>query len=265
MTELSRTYKRTKRNLLKNRFLFEELVKRDFSHKYKGTFLGMGWSIMAPLLQLLVLKIVFTEFFGRSTPHFTIYLFSGVTVMNYYREATNNGMTSLVSNSSILTKIKVPKYLFLLSRNVSALVNYLIILVVYFVFCAMDHINFHANFVMLIFPVMCLLIMNIGVGMVLSALYVFFRDMTYLYSIFLMILNYLSAIFYTVDRFSPKVQRMFLANPVYVIIRYFRLLVIDGVVPSLQYHALCAGYALFFLILGSIFYKSLNNKFAYYF
>ena len=193
MSELTKTYKRTKRNLMKNRFLFEQLVKRDFSHKYKGTMLGMGWSILAPLLQLLVLKIVFTEFFGRNTPHFTIYLFSGVTVMNYYREATTNGMTSLVSNASILTKIKVPKYLFLLSRNVSALVNYMLILIVYLLFCVMDGIDFHANLILLVFPVLCLLVMNIGVGMVLSALYVFFRDMTYLYSIFLMILNYLSA------------------------------------------------------------------------
>ncbi|MBQ4271767.1 MAG: ABC transporter permease [Clostridiales bacterium] len=265
MESIGKSIKRTAGNLRKNKFLFEELVKRDFEQKYKRTILGMGWSVLAPLLQLLVMKIVFTEFFGKNTPHFTMYLLSGNVVMSYYKEATKNGMTSLVSNSSIITKINVPKYLFLFSKNVSALVNMGLTMIVFFFFCIIDHITFHVNFVMLLYPIICLLILNLGVGMILSALYVFFRDITYLYDIFLTILTYLSAIFYTIDRFPEKVQRMFLLNPVYVIIKYFRVLVIDGQVPSLQYHMLCMGYALFFFIIGCIFYKAFNKRFVYYF
>ena len=118
--------------LKKHKFLFEELVKRDFKEKYKRTVLGMAWSILSPLLTLLVMKVVFTQFFGRNTPFYTTYLFSGNLVMAYFKESTKGGMNSLMSNAKIFTKINLPKYLFIFSRNVSALVNFLIILVVYF-------------------------------------------------------------------------------------------------------------------------------------
>lgn len=248
----------------KHMFLFEELTKRDFKHKYKGTMLGMGWSILAPLLTLLVLKMVFTEFFGRDTPHYTIYIFSGSLIMAYFKDSTKGGMQSLTNNANIFTKINMPKYLFLLSRNVSAFVNFLITLVLYFVFCAIDGISFSPRLLLLVFPITCLLLLNIGAGLILSALNIFFRDMNYLYDIFLTLLNYVSAVFYTLDRFPQSIQRLFLLNPVYVYIRYFRDLVIHGVIPSLRYHGLCILYPAILLMIGGIMYKKLNHKFLYY-
>lgn len=224
----------------------------------------MAWSVLSPLLTLLVMKLVFTGFFGRTTPHYTIYLFAGTIVMAYYKEATNNGMTSMISNASVINKINVPKYLFLFSRNVSSLVNFFLTLAVFFVFCIIDGITFRVSFLLLVFPVLCLVIMNLGIGMILSALYVFFRDIKYLYSVFLTLLTYLSAIFYTVDSFPYSVQRLFLLNPVYVIIKYIRMIVIDGTVPSLQYHALCLAYALVIALTGAFFYKHYNRRFVYY-
>lgn len=245
-------------------FLFGELVKRDFSQKYKRTALGMAWSVLSPLLTLLVMKIVFTQFFGRTMEHYTTYLFSGNLVMAFYKEATKNGMDSLMKNSKIIEKINLPKYLFLLSKNISALVNFALTLVVYFIFCFFDGIQFGPRMLLLIFPICCLTVMNIGIGMVLSAMYVFFRDTKYLYDVFLTLLTYLSAIFYTVDKFGPTVQRLFLLNPVYTMIMYFRMVVIDMQVPSLQYHALCLFYAVFYLGLGAWVYKKYNNEFIYY-
>lgn len=249
----------------KNVFLFSELVKRDFKQKYKRTVLGMAWSVLSPLLTLLVMRLVFTEFFGRNTPFYTTYLFSGNIVMAYYREATKSGMESLMGNAGLLSKVNIPKYLFLLSRDVSALINFLLTLVIYFLFCAIDGIHFGWHMLSLIYPILCLSIMNIGVGMILSAIYVFFRDTQYLYDVFLTLLNYLSAIFYQVDGFSASVQRLFLLNPVYCIIKYFRVVTIDGNLPSLYFHLLCAFYAVFLLILGCLTYKKYNNQFVYYF
>ena len=248
-----------------NGFLFEQLVKRDFTHKDKRTSLGMAWSVLLPLLQLFIMKIVFTELLGRNIPHFTIYLLAGNIVMSYYREATTGGMTSLLSNASIISKINVPKYLFLLSKNVSALMNFGLTLIVFFVFCIIDKIQFGWHFFAILYPVACLILLNIGAGMILSALYVFFRDMTYLYSVFLMLLTYVSAIFYSIDRFTPEQQRLFLFNPVYVVIKYIRTVVIDGMIPSFNYHVLCALYPIVFIIIGAIIYKLNNNKFIYYF
>ena len=126
--------------LKKYQFLFEELVKRDFKKKYKGTILGMSWSIFAPLLQLLVMRIVFTQFFGRNMEHYTTYLFCGNLIFSYFNESTSQGMTSLMGNAAIFTKVNVPKYLFLFSKNVQALINFGLVLVVFFIFCLIDGI-----------------------------------------------------------------------------------------------------------------------------
>lgn len=247
----------------KNQFLFEELVKRDFKKKYKRTILGMLWSVLSPLLMLLVMSIVFTKFFGQHTSHFTTYLFSGWIVFNYFTEATNGGMAALVDNSAIFTKVNIPKYLFVLSKNVSAAINFGIVLVVYFVFAAIDNVEFTWKFLLLIYPIVCLVIFNVGVGLILSGLFLIFKDIQYLYSIFTQIIMYLSAIFYPATAFGQLLP-LFYCNPIYVYITYFRWVVMEGVIPSVQFHALCAFYAFLAFMIGAVIYKKYNYRFLYY-
>ena len=251
-------------NYQKHAFLFSELVKRDFKKKYKNTYLGMLWSILSPLLMLLIMSLVFTHFFGRAQEHYTIYLFCGNIVFSYFTDSTNGGMGSLLGNAGIFTKVNVPKYLFLFSKNVSSLINFGLTLIVFFIFCIFDGIIFTWAFLLLVFPIFCMIIFNLGIGLILSALFVFFRDMQYLWSVFTMLLMYLSAIFYTVDTFPENVQRLFLLNPVYVYIKYFRIIVIDNAIPSPQYHLLALGYALVAFGIGALIYKKCNHKFLYY-
>lgn len=250
--------------LKEHQFLFEELVARDFKTKYKRTVLGMLWSVLNPLLTLLVMKIVFTQFFGNQVDHYTIYLFCGNLVFSYFNESTTQGMTALVSNSSIFTKVNVPKYMFLFSKNVQTIINFGITLCVFFVFCLFDHITFTWKFFLLVIPIVCLMVFNIGVGLILSALYVFFKDIQYLWGVFTMLLMYMSAIFYTTSSYSPSIQNLFLCNPVYVYITYFRQVVIDGLVPSAGLTALAVGYAVVAFGIGAIIYKKKNHDFLYY-
>lgn len=245
-------------------FLFEELVKRDFKKKYKRTVLGMAWSVLSPLLTLLVMRLVFTQFFGRGTAHYTTYLFCGNLVFSYFNEATSQGMTSLMGNSHIFTKVNVPKYLFLFSKNVQTLINFGLTLCVFFVFCVLDNIAFTWKFICLLYPIVCLVLFNIGVGLILSALYVFFRDIQYLWSVFTMLLMYMSAIFYTIDSYPPMVQNIFLLNPVYLFIRYFRKIVIEATIPSLWFHLLMLADVVIAVGLGCWMYKKNNTKFLYY-
>ncbi len=245
-------------------FLFEELVKRDFKKRYSSSVLGVLWSILMPMLQLLVMRLVFTQFFGRNTPHYTTYLFCGVIVFNYFSESTREGMTSLQDNSGIFTKINVPKYLFLFSKNVQALINFMLILVVFFIFCILDHVTFTWKMLMLIYPIFFLVIFNTGIGLILSALYVFFKDMKYLWSIITMSIQYFSAVFYRIEAYSPKTQKMFYLNPVFLYIRYFRKIVLDASIPQLSFHALIAAEALIVFTLGVLVYKKYNLRFMFY-
>ena len=250
--------------LKNNQFLFEELVKRDFKKKYKRTILGMGWSILSPLLQLLVMRIVFTQFFGRNMEHYTTYLFCGNLIFSYFSESTGQGMTSLMGNAAIFTKVNVPKYLFLFSKNVQALINFGLVLVVFFIFCFIDDITFTWKFILLLIPIISLLLFNIGVGLILSALFVFFRDVQYLWSIFTQLLMYLSAIFYSIDSYSPMMRNLFLLNPIYLHIRYFRKIVMDSTIPSVWFHLLLLADVAIVLGIGCWMYKKYNTKFLYY-
>ncbi len=250
--------------LLKYQFLFEELVKRDFKKKYKRTVLGMAWSVLSPLLMLLVMKLVFTQFFGRTMEHYTIYLFCGNMVFAYFNESTSQGMASLMSNAKIFTKVNVPKYLFLFSRNVQTFINFGLTLGVFFVFCIADHIVVTWKFIFLLIPIGGLVMFNVGVGLILSALFVFFRDIQYLWSVFTRLLMFTSAIFYTVDSYPQMVQNLFLLNPVYLFICYFRKIVIEATIPTIWFHLLMFANVVLVLGIGCWIYKKYNTRFLYY-
>jgi ABC-2 type transport system permease protein len=100
--------------------------------------------------------------------------------------------------------------------------------------------------------------------MILSALFVFFRDIQYIYDVFTLLLMYLSAIFYTLDKFPPQMQRLFLLNPIYCNIKYIRIIVIEGTMPSLLFHGLLLLYSVVILGIGLVIYKTQNTKFLYY-
>ncbi|MCL2718173.1 MAG: ABC transporter permease [Lachnospiraceae bacterium] len=245
-------------------FLFEELVKCDFKKKYKRTFLGVFWSMLGPMLHLLVLALVFTRFFGREMPHYIIYLFAGNLLFFYFKESTNGGMQALRANANIIKTIKIPKYIFVLSKNTSSLISFSLTLIIFFVFAAIDGVDFSLRFFALLYPIICLFLFNIGAGLILSAFFVFFRDVQYLYDIFTLILMYLSAIFYTTDLFPGQAQILFLLNPVYVYILYFRTVTLSGMIPSLSIHLLCVLYALIAITAGSMIYRKYNHLFINY-
>ena len=242
----------------KHQFLFQQLVHRDFTKKYKRTVLGVAWSVLSPLLTLLVMNVIFGTLLGSDIEHYTIYLFSGQLVFSFFNESTNEGMTSLLNNADIFTKVNVPKYMFLLSKNISSLINFGITLCIYFLFVLINGIPITWRFILLLYPIVCLVMFNVGVGLILSAAYVFFRDIQYLYGIFTMLLMYMSAIFYSIDTFPQIGRNLFLVNPVYVYIRYFRKIVIENTIPSVWFHLIAIGYALIALLVGFFIYKKKN-------
>ena len=217
-----------------------------------------------PLLTLLVMKVVFGQFFGRNINHYTTYLFCGNLLFCWFSESTNLGMRSLYGNAVIFTKVNIPKYLFLFAGSVQTLINFLLTLIVFFFFCWLDHIVFTWKFFLLVYPVCTMLLFNVGIGLILSALFIFFRDIDYLWGVFLQLLMYGSAIFYKIDNLPPNMQLIFACNPVYRHIAYFREVVLLGNIPSLETHLVLAGFAVAGLLLGMFMYKHYNTKFLYY-
>lgn len=245
-------------------FLLCELIKRDFKKKYKSTYLGMLWSLASPLLTLLVMSLLFSHFFGNTTPHYTIYLFCGNICFTYFNDMSTSGMGALLSNADIFSKIKLPKVLFVISRSVTSVINFALTLAVFLIFCLFDGIAVGVHFLSLLYPIIMLTLFGVGVTLILSVLFVFFRDMQYLWSVISLLLMYMSVIFYTLDSFPEHLRELFLINPIYVYITYFREVVIGGSVPSLTLHLLGLLYAVLFLVLGVSLYKRYDYKFIYY-
>lgn len=245
-------------------FLFNELVKRDFKKKYKRSVLGAFWSILAPLLTLLIMYVIFSNFFQNTIEHYVIFIFTGSILWSYFKDATNEGMYALILNADVLKKINVPKQLFVLSKNCLSFFNFVLTVLVYFLFIIFNGLQISWRYFLLLYPAICMTAFNIGIGMVLSALFVFFVDIKYLYDIATMLLMYGSAIFYDISRFPDQLQVLFYCNPVYVYISYFRIIVLSEGIPNALIHTLCAVYAIVALIVGRELYRKYNYHFVYY-
>ena len=253
-----------KPKITNNGFLLAELIKRDFVKKYKRTTFGILWSALSPLLLLLTMDLVFGTFFGRNMPHYTIYLFCGLLLFNYFSNTTRSSMTVLYSNAAIYSKVPVPKLYFLISHSAANFINFVVSLVVFFIFVAFDHITFKGNFLLLLYPIICLYFINLGISIFLSTLYIFFRDINYLYPVICRIIMYASAIFYDVNILPGIMRRLLLCNPLYMCIDYFRQLIIHSTVPSISYHLVLGAMALFCMLFGLFTYRISRDRIALY-
>ena len=245
------------------KFLFKQLVYRDFKSRYKRTVLGVLWSMLSPLLYFSAQALVFTFIFSRAE-HYISYLITGNIVYHYFADATTQGMFALSSNAGIISKIRVPKEIFLFSKNISCFVNFLLTMIVMFSIVAVDDMEFHWKFFILVVPIALISVLNVGIGYILSAMFVFFKDIQHLYSIVCRLLIYFSAIFYYVESFPDWIRKLFWLNPLYCYIYYFRQIVVYDTVPGFWVHFLCVLYPLVFIIIGKMIYKVYDNKFAYY-
>jgi len=249
----------------RNRFLFEELTKRDFKKKYKRTALGILWSVISPFLTFMIQYFVFGYIFNRLDSGFVVYLLTGTLMYTFFSNATTAGMFSMYSNGAILSKVKVPKSLFVLSSNSAATFNFFLTLIVYFGFMLVCGVSIGPHLLLMVYPILCLIIFNIGMSYVLSTLFVFFKDIQYLYQIFTMLLTYLSAIFYDVKSFPDNLQFIFQINPIYQYISYMRELVMQASVPSFEHHIVCLAFSLGMLGIGLLIHKKTEQKFVYYY
>jgi ABC-type polysaccharide/polyol phosphate export permease len=212
-------------------FVIRELTRREIKRKYARSYLGIIWSVLNPLLTMAVVSIVFSYMFRKSIENFPLYYLTGNIFYGLFSNATNSAMTVLVDNRSLLMKAKLDKQSFILSRVYTSLVNFGYTCIAY----ALMLLIFRAkpSWTILLFPldVALAVIFAMGVGYLLAVLYVFFDDIKYLYSVFLTMLIYLSAIFYPVSSLPPILQNIIGFNPVYLSIYIAREAVVYGRVP----------------------------------
>ena len=212
-------------------FVIQELTGREIKRKYARSRLGIVWSVLNPLMMMTIMTLVFSYMFKRSIENFPLYYMTGSLFWHLFSEGTEHAMTALVDNKGLLLKAKLPRQIFVLSRMCTSLVNFGFSCVPYIPLLIIFQVK--PSWTMLLFPLDVLLafVFTMGVGYLLSILYAFFADIRYLYSVFLRILLYLTAVFYPVSSLPEALQKVVGLNPVYMSIYIARECMVYGRVP----------------------------------
>ena len=219
------------------RFVLSELVKKGIKLRYRRSYLGVFWSFLEPLLNMFVLYFVFGSLLGRSNSdygglHFMIYILGGRLIYTFFNQSTKECTRSIRQNSALIKKVHIPKYLFPLSNIlfnfVLFLISLLVLAVVYLILVAMGPETQALptwNILLMFVPIINLFLLTLGAGLILSTIGVFFKDMEYLWNVFMTLVFYACAIFYSIEKIvknAPVVAKIMQLNPLYCIITNFR-------------------------------------------
>ncbi len=248
----------------KYRFLIRQLVGRDFKTKYKRSVLGMFWSFLNPLLTMLVQYFVFSTIFKSDIPNFAAYLIIGTVMFNFFSESCGMALTSIIGNAGLITKVYMPKYIYPLTRVMSSVVNLAISLIPMLIVCVATGVQFHRSAILALYFLMCLMIFSLGLGLLLSASMVFFRDTQFLWGIFSMMWMYATPIFYPENIIPANMKFIHTVNPLYHFLQNARMCILNGLSPEPVVYVQCFLMAMVMLMVGAIIFRKSQDRFALY-
>lgn len=244
--------------------LINELVVRDLKIKYRRSILGYVWSLLNPLLMMSIMTLVFSYMFRFDIPNYPLYLICGQTLWTFFSESTGLAMQSVIGNGALIRKVYIPKYIFPISRVFSSFVTMTFSLMAILIVMVVTRVPFSLTIFLVPIPLMLLMIFCMGIGMMLSALAVYFRDTIHLYGVLTTAWMYLTPVFYPVSMLPEGVAQIVQFNPMYHYISFFRELVLYGMIPSVGIWAWCVGYSILAFGAGILIFRKLQRNFILY-
>lgn len=245
-------------------FMMSQMISRDFKTKYKRSALGVLWSFLNPLLTMAVQYLVFSTLFKSSIPFYPVYLLSGIICYSYFCEGAGNGLLSITGNTSLLTKVYIPKYIFPVSRTLSSGINFIFSLIPLFVVVAISGLPFTKAYLLLPFVFLCLLMLIIGFALMLGTMMVFFRDIQFLWTVITMMIVYTTPIFYPETILPQNLLVIFKFNPLYHVIRLFRYVLLQNFTLEPSAYLYCFLICSIPLFIGLLVFKKNQDKFLLY-
>lgn len=249
------------KDLIKYRFLLQELVSNEIKIKYRRSVLGVLWSVLQPLMMMIILTVVFSAIFKSNIKNFAVYVLTGRIIWDLFQLTTTLALNSIVTNAGLIKKVYVPKYIFPISKGLTALVNTgfsLVALVLVIIFTGVK-INF--SILLLPIPLLSLFLFAVGIGLIMSAYTVFFRDLAYLYELVLTVWMYLTPIFYPLSIIPEKYSVFIKLNPIIYYLEMFRDIVMYGKIPALSSFLICLLIGIASLITGFYLFNKKQDKF----
>ena len=244
------------KELRQNVFVIRQLVARDKKRSVSSTFMGELWEILNPLINMVVMVLVFGQMFGKGTAgSFPLNVLTGTTIYGLFTSGTTMCLNALMGNKSFLIKTQLSKNVYVVQKIWLAFRNFLFSLLIYAFVIALYRIPPSVTWLLFIPDIALMLIMMVGIGKILAIINVTFADITYFYKIFTLFLMYGSAIFYRIDRLSPTMQKvMTILNPLYTVISIARESVMENSWPNSKLWVIAGAYAAICYVIGTILF-----------
>lgn len=251
--------------LFRYKDLLYQLVTRDIKLKYRRSYLGYIWSVLSPLMIMVVMTVVFSTMFKRNIEHFPVYLLTGNILFTFMRESSAHSITSITSNAALLKKIYVPKYIFTISKVTSDLVNLVFSLGALIIVMLVTGVPFTWHCLLFFIPVFELYVFCVGLGLFLAQAAVFFRDIQYIWGVVCTAWMYLTPLFYPVDALPAALGWLVVRfNPMYYYITIFRDLTMYDTVGWLPNMSRGMLIAVLMLLIGTGSFLKNKDKFILY-
>lgn len=255
-----------------NKALLSELVRTDFKLRYQGSVLGYAWSLLKPLLMFGILYIVFVKFLriGGSIPNYPVYLLFGIVLWSFFTEMTGQSLSSIVGRGDLIRKIRIPRWIIIVSSSISALINLALNLLVIGVFVVLGGVDIRMSVLWLPLILLEIYLLALGVSLILSAAYVKYRDISYIWDVLVQAGFYLTPILYPLSVITNVAyQKIILLNPMAQAVQDARYalvtpdtLTISSVFGNWLYRLIPISIVLVILITGILYFKKQAKDFA---
>ncbi len=250
-------------SLIKYRELVYQFTSRSITARYKRSIIGVAWTMLNPLMTMVVLTLVFSQLFKWNVPYYPVYVLSGLIVWGFFSHTTSAAMGEMIWSGGLLNRIYVPKSVFAVSAIGTGLVNLGLSLIPLLLIALILGIRFNPALLVLPFSVLLLSIFSLGVGLMLATAAVYFADMIPVYEVILTIWMYATPIIYPVEIVPPQLLWLFRLNPLLYLLQTFRDPIYKGVIPGWDVWAIAAAFALAAFLAGGLIFTSKSNEYAY--
>ena len=249
----------------KSWFILESLVSKDFKLKYRRSMLGILWSVLNPLLMMIVLSAVFSMFLKwDNIEHFPLYLILGTVLFSLMQNSTTAAMWSILEAAPLIKKVRVEKMIFPIEKAAFELVNFAISLVAVVAVMVFFQVMPTLNLLFLPLLLFYVVLFSAGLGLLLSSLAVFFRDVCHLWGVVITAWTYGTPIFYPVTLLDPMMQEIMQFNPMYHYVTYFRDIAMWNINPGITEHLVCFAMAAITFLVGYLVFRKTESKFILY-
>ncbi len=251
------------KELFEHKSLLQELVLRDLKVKYRGSVLGIIWTVLSPLLMMIVMTIMFSGMFASNIEYYPVYYMSGFMIFTLNSEASSDAMYSIIGNASLLKKVYVPKITFPMAKVILAVINSFFTFIAIIIIALIIGSPVTITYLLYPFAALTTAMFSAGLGLLLCSFAVKLRDICYFYSVMLYAWMFMTPLFYPSSSLVGVGAIAIKFNPLYYFVEYSRSAILNGEVPSLENHLFCLFFGITFFIIGAYSFNKKQSSFIY--